>query len=217
MLMQVETLGKLSSLAPGSQVSYSGGLFGEGLVSHLMPRYGELARRGNIWSISTPAAGITIAAANVSPLAAGTGQPIIGVWNPKGSDLLIILLRTWFMTRSGTPGGPLVWNTIQGPTLTTPTFTQPINNRTFLAGGSGKYIVNNALTGGQVATLFRPAVAFSAVAAAAFQGKVDDDLAGAICLWPDSFIGLAATAAGTIHVVDGYIEVAEISLGLTGG
>jgi hypothetical protein len=214
---QGRTRSKLDPQAPGTTPDIFSGLFSEQVISNLLPSYAELSRRGLIYTISTPQAGVTIAAANVSPLAAGTGQPIVGCWNPTSSDTLILVLKIWFATRSGTPGGPLVWNTISKPTFTTPTTVNAVNHRTLQAAGcSGRYFANGAMTGGQAATFLRPIFANTPVAAgAAFQGNMESFTDGAIPIFPDSFWGIAATAAGTTHLVDGYIEVAELPLGLT--
>jgi hypothetical protein len=169
-----------------------------------------LAKRGFIYHLATGS--ITIAAANVSPLASGTGQPIIGLWNPPNSGIDLVILKQIFDTISGTPGGPLLWNFCLAPSITATPTPNVINSAYLGSGGrsAAKAFNNVALAGAPLQTLLRHAESISAVAATGATLEGTEDLAGDIIIPPGVFAGVAAFAAGTSHVVQASLTWAEI-------
>ncbi len=208
MLTQARVSRILASQGNGAQVDTSAGYFGELLVSELQGRYGQLALDGKIFT--AVASAVTIVSASVSPLAAGTGQPIVGIWNPQNSGVNVAILKHGVQTISGTPGGPIVWNYTLNQAITASTSGTPIPG--FLSGaiGAAKLFVNTATTGSTVGILHRGAWNVPAIAAASVQSAAMEEDAGDIIIPPGAFLGLAAYAVGTSHVVNAAITYAEL-------
>lgn len=174
-------------------------------------RYYEMAYRGQLFTASTAAAGVTIAATHVSPLAAATGTPLLGIFNPVNSGVNLMILRAKVATVSGTPGGEFVWNVIPNPAgITSATFVQGLGNKSFAVGGFGKAYTNTALTGSALATMFRPLGGPAAIAAGAGTYSVEEVTDGDMVIAPGGFAGIAATAAGTTHIAAASITWAEL-------
>src|SRR2546427_3910284 len=175
---------------------------GELGVSEVHARYQEACLRGNTFVASSGS--VTIVAANVSPLAAGTGQPIIGLFNPAGSGKNLVLLATYTYHASGTPGGPLLWNVIPAPAGITAAGGAAMNSFTFQTSGSvSKVFANTALTGSSVATAARiiggpAAIAFGTTPLFA---TFFENIEGSSIIPQGAFAGIAAFAAGTSHIV----------------
>jgi hypothetical protein len=209
MLVQGQVGLSSSRLGDGVNANIAQGFQGELLKSDLQARYYQLAKRGFLFH--TTSGSVTLATANVSPLAAGTGQPIVGLWNPPNSGVDLVILKQFFQTLSGTPGGGLLWNFANAPAITaTP---NGVVNSGYLGGGArsaGKVFVNTALTGAPLQTLLRNAEAITAVAAAAMTAPGNEDLAGDMIVPPGVFAGVAAYAAGTSHIVQASLSWAEI-------
>ena len=196
-------------LGDGSNANLAQGFQGELLKSDLQARYYQLAKRGLLFHAASGS--VTIAAANVSPLAAGTGQPVIGMWNPPNSGVDIVLLKQFFETLSGTPGGGLLWNFANAPAITA-TANGVVASAYLGSGGrsAARVYLNTALTGAPLQTVLRYAEAISAIAAGASTMEGTEDMAGDIIIPPGVFAGVAAFAAGTSHVVQASLSWAEI-------
>ncbi len=167
--------------------------------------YAEAVRQGRVWTIATAAAGVTIAAANV--VAAANAQPLVGIYNPQGSNLNAIIHRGRSCWASGTAAaGGLVWGvvaSISSATLTGAGGVTEINALTFAAGGSGmKTYSNTAMTGvtGMVIARFAGGPTTGALAA---NGNMtfDDWVDGELICGPGQVCGLFAAAAGTSPIV----------------
>lgn len=176
-------------------------------------KYAEIARRGYIYSASTALTGITVAAANVSPLPANTGQPVVGLYVPINSvfDVSIISARVWSI--SGTPGaGTFAWNLIPNSFITA-TGTRGVSHSTGAAESAATVFNNAATTGSAAGVLLRgigPSNFAAALAASAGPLFADELTDGAIYLTPGMAAGIAAPAAGTTWVVGASLTWAEI-------
>ena len=196
-----------SSVQATPSMSPNGGL----ITQDEHGRFYEAVRRGGVYTLSTAAAGITVAAGNVSPLTANTGIPIIGLFNPVNSGYNLVIMRTKIQTVSGTPGGGFVWNVVapNDPITVTPG-SKGINNKTFVQGGVAIGFSNSAFTGSVVGTMFRPIGGTAAIVAGAGVYSVDEITDGDIVIPPGGFAGIAATAAGTTHVVAAAVTWEEV-------
>lgn len=167
--------------------------------------YTEAALRGNLYSLSTAAAGVTVAAANI--VAAANSQPIVGIWNPTNSGKTVSIIRCTWSISSGTLGaGGLVWAYFVG-TSTGASGLAEVNNFSFVTGGSGvRTYVNTAATG-VTSVLLRHIGGPTTGAAAANQNLSGaEETAGSILVPPGVFLGLMAAAAGTSPIVSASME-----------
>lgn len=216
MLAELKKLGAgLAEIA--SAVVLRGDYTGALVITQGHAGYAEAVRQGRAWTMSTAAAGVTIAAANV--FSAANAQPLVGIYNPTNSGLNAIIHRGKHTWNSGTAGaGGLVWGVapyIQAATLTGAGGVTEINALTFASGGSGmKTYSNTAMTGvaGMVLARFAggPSVgAIAANAALTFDDWVDGEL---ICA-PGQVCGLFAAAAGTSPVVSATMSFEIVPAG----
>ena len=212
--MAVEIQGKV-----GPQLAADGSIIdprlmrdGTAAVADADGHFSELVLRGQVYTASTAAAGIAIVATHVSPLAAGTGTPIVGLFNPVGSGVVLKVMKVRLASVSGTPGGPFVWNVIPALAGISAAGQQGINNKTFVVGGVAKAFVGAALTGSVLATMFGVIGGPSAIAVGAGINSIESVIDGIIQVQPGCFLGVAATAAGTTHVASAMVTWAEASL-----
>lgn len=207
MLIQGQT--GLINANDGSNPTIALGKQGSAMVSELHGRYYELALRGFIFHL--PAASVTVTAANVSPLAATTGQTIAGLWNPPNSGKNLAVLKVGAATVSGTPGGPLIWNYAPNQNITAVANVTPVPALLSQAVGSvARGYSNVAMTGMSANVALRDAVNISAVAAAAVTSALMEDTGGDIIVPPGAVLNLAALGLGTAHIVRPSITWAEI-------
>lgn len=118
--------------------------------------YAEAVRRGNVYVASTPLAGITAAAAHLSPVAAAAAT-LLSLHNPPSSGKVLSILRVTGDFISGTVEvGTYCWNfhgsssvsAVQSAALTRKCF---IDGASSPAGGTvAKAFANEAITGGLV-------------------------------------------------------------------
>lgn len=212
MLIQGEVgPGSSSSLAAGSTPNIRQGQLGELVVSKLHGSFYETNYRGAMFTTFINA--LTIASTHATPIAAGTGTPIVGIFNPANSGKNIVLVRIQQATTSGTPGGPLIWNIIPNPQNITATSTAAFNNASLAQSGSVTRIFNNtALTASTVGTAFRNAGGMAAVAATGNILTYTEMYDGSLIVPPGTMIALAATATGTSHVINVFAEWEEIPI-----
>jgi hypothetical protein len=202
-----------ASIAPGTPTTARVGQLGEVIVSEVQGRYYENTYRGNVYTATQAAAGSTIVAANVSPVAAGAAA-LFCLYNVAGNVKNAVILRTVVSTISGTPGGPLAYNIIAPPAgITAGANVTPINNYTFAAAGSVMRILSQtALTGSVLATVFRSLGGPAAVAAGVGVYSVDEEVAGDIVVPVGGALIIAAAATGTSHIVCCSLTWAEIPI-----
>jgi hypothetical protein len=176
-----------------------------------MGKYAAASLQAKSWSLSTAAAGITVAAANVS---ASGGTPVVGLFNPQGNKFRASIIRTVIWTVSGTAGGPLVWNIVRNAAITAGGGAGAINQDTFIPGNADGVLtfVNAAITGVSSGTMLRGIGGNAAVAAGAGSNSVSEDTGGNLIIEPGNFAGIFATAAGTSHVAGASIEFETIAV-----
>jgi hypothetical protein len=213
MIIQGQVGAPAGTNAPGSTPAIRQGQLGDMIVSELHGRFYEQAYRGAIYSTFVNA--LTLASTHASPIAAGTGTPIIGIYNPANSGKNIVLIRLQQATTSGTPGGPLVWNIIPNPqnitASTTASGNTAYNNSSLAQSGSVARLFNNLpVTGSTAGTAFRNAGGPTAVAATGAILTYTEVYDGSLILPPGQMLGLACTAAGTSHVINVFAEWEEI-------
>ena len=197
------------SIPAGTTPPIRQGQLGDVIVSEVHGRYYETNYRGALFSTYINA--LTVASTHASPIASGTGTAIIGIYNPAGSGKNVSIVRVQQATTSGTPGGPLLWNTIPNPQNITASFTAAYSNFNLAQQGSVTRIFNNsALTGSTAGVAFRTAGGSAAVAATGVILTYSEELAGDLLVTPGSMVALAATAAGTSHVISCFVEWEEI-------
>jgi hypothetical protein len=193
----------------GTNIATRQGKQGETVVNEMMPVSYEAAYRGLIYHAFIN--GVTLASTHASPIAAGTGTPIIGIYNPAGSGKNLVFMKTVMTTTSGTPGGPLLWNVIPNPQNITITPTAPISNLSFANTGSVAKLFNNAaITGSTAGVAYRVVGGPAAVAAGAGLYTFMDEHKGEFMLAPGGMLALAATAAGTSHIMSAFIQWMEM-------
>lgn len=179
------------------------------ILSELQGRFYEKTSRGG--KFMAPWNSVTIAATHVSPLTAGTGTPIVGIYNPTNSGMNISITKTIQDLISGTPGGPLVWNIVPLPWNITAASSSPqsklINGP---VGSVAKLWVNTAVTGSSAG--INPFVegGFAAVAAGAAVNSFVHQHDGDIVIPPGSMLALCAYAPGTSHLISGVVEWDEV-------
>jgi hypothetical protein len=209
--MILQTVAGPQQVSDGAPANTRAGRLGDVIMSELHGRFYETNARGNVYSGYTSAYTI-VATTDISPLPANTGVPIFGILNPTGSGKNISLISTVFTTTSGTPGGPLWWNFIAGPTgITAATNFTPVNMLTFQSSGSvAKCYSGTAIAGSSAGVALRPLGGPAASAVGAGNYTVYEEEAGALIIAPGNFLGLAATAAGTNHIISVGITWEEI-------
>jgi hypothetical protein len=182
----------------------------------------EACSRGRIFSAMTSAAGTTIVAANVTPVAAAAAT-ILSIYNPASSGVNVEILKTWVNFISGTPGaGAFVYNVAFMQNISASSNNQgvaglsPVPNLPNGGVGSAKAFVQTALTGGTGAQILLRPMGISLFAAAiagttpvlAFYDPVD----GEIVLPPGALLSIAAPAVGTTVLVAAGITFQEVPL-----
>lgn len=181
------------------------------MIQHAHARYQEAVRQGRVYTLSTLAAGVTIAAANV--IAAANSQPLVGIYN-NTTLYNAVIWRATAVWASGTAAAQgLVWGVVAPPStgLTAGgVTTAALNNLTFLASSQMKQFVNSALTGATSA-LFRfmggPTTgALAANANHTYWEQTDGD----IIVPPGGCLGLFAAAAGTSPIVAASFTYEEV-------
>jgi hypothetical protein len=220
--MTVEIEGKVGQNLSnkGNSETPALGNYSESLVSELQARFFELTRSGKVFTIPGSVAGAAGVAANVSPLAAATGIPIIGLYNPIGSGKVAAIISAQFIIAAvaDTAIGLPVWNVIPpaaapGIGLTAANIIRPIPNLIGQGGASAMQGVNTALAGSVAATFLRhfaPDSVQVAVATATAFTLMTEKTDGRILVPPGAFAGIALSAAGTTYNVSGDLEFAEL-------
>lgn len=191
------------NISDGANNGIALGRQSELLATELHGRYKELASRSLLFHGISPA--VTVAAANVSPIAAG-GTPILGLWNPPGSGKNLALIKHHIANISGQPGGPLLWNFALNQNLSVAQsgFAQSIPGTLAATSSSaGRVLANTAATGSTLSQLLKIAQCISAGTAALGSSIVApfEEEAGDIVLPPGALLSLAAYAAGSSHVL----------------
>jgi len=188
-------------------------------------RYQEATYRGNVYTIQTAAAGITLAATNLAPLNSSTGKPIVGVFNPQNSVKDLVILETCIgISSNTTPGnspGAFYYDVNTNQALTQ-AGTVPINNLTLVQRGSAAVgLVNQALTGGTGTVLDFKAVSGAPqnpynqsnatnATGSAYTPIICDPVDGKIIVPPGGVLGIANGISNTTAIVFGSMTWEEI-------
>jgi hypothetical protein len=204
----------LKNAGNGSSAAASQGNQGELLVSELLPRYSQLVLAGKVFRTVSNAVTVT-ATTDISPLPANTGRPILSVGNPLSSNKVFVMLASGVATISGTPGGPILWNSLANvSSITAATNATAINA---LVGGptnSASKIWNaTAITGSSAGVLRGVAASIAAVAATGNSGNAwagDNDMNGIDIITPGNGLLMAAYATGTTHIISAWAVWAEL-------
>lgn len=179
------------------------------VVSENQARFYEKTSRGG--KFFAPFNAVTIAATHNSPLTAGTGTPIVGIYNPIGSGVNISITKVVQHLVSGTPAGPLVWNIIPLPQNITAAPSTPISKLINAAPSSvAKLWVNTAVTGSSTGVLLFTEGGFAAVAAGAGVNTFIHQHDGDIVIPPGSMLALCSYGTGTTHITSGSVEWDEV-------
>ena len=188
-----------------------GGQFGELLESRVSPDYYTLLKAGRVYSSA-------VAAINPTAFTGGAaGTPAIGLYNPVGSGVDMVLIDVAIGIR--TTGSAAVtldfnhWLVNQGGVAVTGTTTAPRNM--YSGGATGSVAValqNTANTAALASNLVRPSVSVGLTAATAVTnvGIFRDELKGLIVIAPGVYYALGASATPTAASVDVAILWAEI-------
>jgi len=190
------------------------------IVSQLHGKNYETNYRLNMFSFFTN--GITQTNAMTTATSSGTpAAPIVGIYNPAGSGKNISLVRMTQAYTSGTPTGPLLWNTFASPssisavpfTSNTNIIGSTISTNSNSAAGSVARIYNNQALTGQAATGVAFRTAGGPTSAATVAGQIQtftEDFQGDLIVVPGSMIGLCTYANGTSAVFSIYLTWEEL-------
>lgn len=173
--------------------------------------YAEAVARGNVYIGAVKS--FTVTASGVAPFPATTGVAILGILNPLGSTKNLSLLKVGIANVSGTPGGPLYFDTLTAPAITA-TFasTNPTNALTLAKSGSTGLVVAGTTTGALSATMatLRTIGGAAALTLGSNIASLDEFLDGSVLVPPNTLLLISAHATGTSHVLSGYLAWEEI-------
>ena len=163
---------------------------------------------------------ITLASANTTKGALGTIKFVNGFFNPAGSRRLAVIDRATITTVSGTPAGGFFWNYITDVVVNSAATGAPrctfLSSPTGSAGSAMLPQVNVVVTVlGALTTALTQLGAIggpAAIAAGAGVYQVVDEIQGGIIVPPGCLLGIAATGAGTTHIVQSSLMWEEIPL-----
>lgn len=202
-------------LQDGANTQPRQGRSGEVCIQQTHADYYESTYRGSVFTCSTAAAGITLAATSLSPLAAGTGTPIVGLYNPlsSGKNLVINKVNVGAITSSAATGN-IVWNYAINQTITAAANGTITNN--FLGGAAASVVkayVNTATTGSTIGIMFRPAFQLQFVTAAGeMVGSAEVNIDGDIIVPPGAYLALANGVSSTTTVLSASITWEEVNI-----
>ena len=189
-----------------------GGTFAEGLFSELSPPYYSLIKAGMVFSLASAALSAVTAFTG-----AAAGTPLLGMYNPAGSGVDIVLLQTKLGVRStGTTAGTAGIDYFlgqQGSTPVTGTQTVARNLYTGAQGGSVAYCMVNTVNTAAVASNFiAPAFSLGNITATAGVNVATlvDDIKGAIIISPGNYLALGSYVTMAAAALDLALLWAEL-------
>lgn len=210
--MQIQTaVGQLVRQSTGTTPNIPGGVFGEQLVGKILPDLYALVKGGRVFSISA-------SAINPSAFTGGAaGTPAIGIYNPPGSGVDVVILQAAVGIRTtGTAAVATDLNHFlasQGGTAVTGTQTQATNLLSAQAtGGLARAMVNTANTAAVASTLVRPSISIGLTATTAVTNvqRLVDDVNGAVIVAPGNYYAYGLSVALTAAAITTSILYAEI-------
>lgn len=200
----------------GAQPPLRSGTLGDGLVSELHGRFYEQCFQGSTFSNGTTA---TVLSANTITLTATT-TPILGVWNPTGSGVNVVILQAQLQLSPPTSAaamGTLVWavSTNNGNITTG---TAPLSRKLLAQSGSQvkgmAFVALTGLTNNLVvqytSVLPSQTLAGAATAASPYSGVENFD--GSLIVPPGGVLALLNTVSNTTMLAGGNLMWEEVSL-----
>lgn len=183
----------------------------------LSGKYEEATERQQVFSVTSTLAGVTVAATHVSPLAAGTGTPIVAVFNPSNSGKNIVIIKAQALWVSGTAGaGGLAWNVSCGGSISAAENAAPVADNGSSARSVARGFTSTALTGSLIGVLLKPVqncgVFAGAIAATTVGLNCAEEVEGSIVAPPGCYVAIAAAAAGTSPIVQASLSFRESAL-----
>ncbi len=191
-------------LTDGVQALARSGRGGELVVAQIHGRYYESAKRGNLFIVSTPAAGVTV------PIYTNAAQQFV-IYNPLSSGVDLVIKRVWVGYVSGTmvaghmcyaasvaqaAPGTITQANIQNARLTVALSTASG------AGNKGNYYSPGSPATALVAGNYLRPMGNSQVVQAATATNAPwtqmDDVEGAIIVPPQGIMVVAANVAGAV-------------------
>ena len=173
----------------------------------------EAVYRGQVFSMTTAQAGITVAAGNVAPMSAG-GTPHLALYNPYGSGIYASVICTVHNSISGTPGvGAFSYcvganNVITAAGNVTARCNLISGRNPICRGYSATAMTGSLLT--QIARPIGMPTFAGAVAATTFDIAWKSYCYGEFVLGPGGLFVVCIAAAGSTHVVASSITWEEI-------
>lgn len=207
----------------GVTLNARGGRQGDTIFSELHGRFYEQVYRNRVYGAGST---LTALSANTISLTATT-TPIVGVWNPTGSGVNLVILQASVAlianAATATAPGGFVWATSVNNSAIT-TGAAPINRKTLAAGASASKALNGGvaltgltnnlviLEGADIAAMHT--VAYAAVAATAFYNGVASvqNFDGQIIVPPGGVIALLNTVSTVTFSVTSRLLWEEVSV-----
>jgi len=195
------------------QAQLPAGLYGELLESRLMPDYHALVKAGKVYTASGTAA-------NPSAFTgAAAGTPLLGIYNPAGSNVDIVpIMLTASVRTTGTAAVAddfNFWMANQGTTPVTGTNTPPKNLYSQVAAGSvSTCMINTANTAALASTLVKGSFSVGLTGATAAPDVIllQDELKGLLIVSPGNYLAWGAAAGFTAASIDFSMIWAEVSV-----
>jgi hypothetical protein len=211
MLIQLQS-GPTSRQITG-QVTAPAGSFGELLDSRLMPDYYNLVKSGKLFTSS-------IAAVNPTAFTgAAAGTPVIGLFNPVGSGVDLVLVDVAVGIRTTGTAAVTVdfnhWAVNQGGIAVTGALTAPRQLYSLAATGSVTNAMQNTVNTAALASfLLRPSmsVGLTGVTATPNVQLLRDEVKGSIVIAPGCYYAFGASASTTAASIDAAIIWAEVAV-----
>jgi hypothetical protein len=201
----------IAALRSGSSTGAPLGFWNEVLVSELLPVYYQLLKAGRVFYQQ-------VTAANATGFTGGAGgTPLIGLYNPVGSNVDCVILVSAIATRTqgtaaATPGSINWYGGVS--VLPTGTTTKPVNAYSQQASGSSILtFVNTAMTASSAGALTRALVGFGAnpgTTAPSTVAIIDDYPFGSLVAAPGVLQSLGAAATTTAASFDVTVYWAEV-------
>ena len=209
MLNQVQ-VGPIARQVAGQPPMY-GGALGETMISHLAPDNYMLVKQGKMFVSS-------LLAANPAAFSGGAaGTPLIGLYNPFGSGVDLVLIEVLLGIRTtGTAAAAVAfahWLVNQGPTGPTAATVAPRQLYSLSATGSAAAVFQNTVNTAAITSfLARPSISLGnvGITAGVNVGMFRDEVKGEIIVPPGGYYAFGSTTALTAASLDVSVMWAEL-------
>ena len=216
--------GKVGSrmLGDGAQAELRLDRTGATIVADAHAKFMEAAMRGQMFSTG-PAAPFTLASTHAISTLGATCTPIVGVWNPLASNVMLVVVKAKLAIASSPatagPTGCFMWatNTNQGAITTG---LNPLNRKTLNQSGSqAKGFANTALTGMTTNLVVQGAASFGGLVAAQgatatplIAGEGVEEFEGGLLIPPGGVLALLSSSTSTLNTASSMLMWEEIPL-----